>query len=149
MTGSGCRYDQSPMKTRTLLLLSLACGIAILVAGGLALWRLSNAETTPPVALGDVAMVGDMSVIVTDSVEEGRALAVSLEMGGIDDPQPTDGFRLIASGRQLPVADTTCAPATVEVRSCTLSFDLSEIDGVSRVLVYRRGEDQARWVLAS
>ena len=137
------------MKTRTLLLLALGCGLAILLAGGALLVMLAEQDAPePPVALGDQASIGDMRVTVVAVAEQGGAdtLTVELVVGGVDDPDGSVGFELIASGRPIPPDDpSTCGATTVEPRPCTLVFDVSTADGESRVLRYLRGDDQARW----
>jgi hypothetical protein len=136
------------MKTRTLLLLSLACGLAIMLAGAVFLFQLSTQDDlSEPVAIGERVRVGDMQVEVTVADETAGELAVVIELGGVADDDPTDGFRLIASGRGVAVADTTCPPSGVDIVACVVTFDVSEADGRSRVLFYERGDDQARWVL--
>jgi hypothetical protein len=143
------------MKTRTLLMLALACGLAILLAGGVLLLQLLNrADVVPPTPLGEQAMVGDMAVSVVTFDETAGVMTVDVMLSGVDDPDGADGFRLIASGREaerLDGADTgvSCATTSVEVSACTLAFDVSPADGVSRVLFYRRGDQQARWVLTT
>jgi hypothetical protein len=105
-------------------------------------------EPEPPVALGDQASIGDMRVTVVAVAEQGRAdtLTVELVVGGVDDPDGSVGFELIASGRPIPPGDpSTCGPTTIEPQPCTLVFDVSSADGESRVLRYLRGDDQARW----
>ena len=136
------------MKTRTLLMLAMACGLAIMLAGAVFLFQLSNQdELAPPIDFGEPARVGDMNVTITAATERDGVLSVTIEIGGVSDDQPTDEFRLIASGRAVSVADTTCGPAESDLQGCLVSFDVSAADGVSRVLFYERGDDQARWVL--
>jgi hypothetical protein len=136
------------MKTRTLLMLALACGLAIMLAGAVFLFQLSTQDDlAEPAAVGEQVQVGDMQVTVTNVDETDGILAVLVEIGGTADDQPADEFRLIASGRGMSVADTTCPPTEIDVVACTVTFDVSLADGVSRVLFYERGEDQARWVL--
>lgn len=137
------------MKTRTLLMLALACGLAIMLAGAVFLFQLTTQEElAEPVPIGEQVRVGDMMVSVTNASEQGDGrLAIVIEIGGTVDEQPADEFRLIASGRALSVLDTTCPPAESFVQACIVSFDVSEADGVSRVLFYERGDDRARWVL--
>lgn len=142
------------MRTRTLLVLALACGLAILLAGGVVLVQLLNrADATPPTPLGEPARVGDMVVTVTGSSERSGAIVADVEIGGVDDPDGSSGFRLIASGREAPRravgSPGECEATSVEVISCSVAFDTSAADGVSRVLFYRRGDQQARWVLSS
>lgn len=138
------------MKTRTLLLLALACGLAIMVAGAVFLFQLTaQDEVAPPVPVGEPVEVADMTVRVLGAEEVGGALRVSVRIGGVDDDDGATGFRLIASGRPI-VADTgpgRCGRTSVRASECTVSFDVSSADGSSRVLFYERGDEQARWVL--
>ena len=135
------------MKTRTLLLLALGCGLAILLAGGALLVMLvGQDDPEPPVGLGVETSIGDMHVIVFGAAAQDEPLIVELVLGGVDAPDGAAGFELIASGRPIPPGGaSTCGATTVEPRPCTLAFDVSTADGESRVLRYRRGDDQARW----
>ncbi len=141
------------MKTRTLLLLALACGVAIMLAGAVFLFQLATQdEVAEPVPLGEPVEVGDMTVIVDSAVDAGGALDVSVRIGGVDDPDGADGFRLIASGRPL-LPDSAargglCGRTTDTVTECLVRFDVSSADGDSRVLFYERGDESARWVLS-
>lgn len=138
------------MKTRNLLLLALACGLAIMLAGAVFFFQLATQdEAIPPVPVGDEARVGDMLVTVTDVDETGGTLRVTITIGGTDDDDPADEFRLIASARPVQLGASTCAASTSgERQTCTLTFDVGDVDGASRVLFYERGEEQARWVLS-
>ena len=114
------------MKTRTLLLLALACGVAIMAAGAVFLVQLSRqADAAPPVPLGEVTEVGDADA-------------------------PT-AKHLIASGHaavpESSAAAGRCAGTTIEPERCTIRFDVSGARGDSRVLFYERGDELARWVL--
>jgi len=146
-------YPASAMKTRTLMLLALACGVAIMLAGAVFLVQLSTQDDLDPaVALGAPATVGDMTLVVEQAVEAEGVLEVSVRIGGVDDADGAAGFRLIASGRAAEADPTTgdgsCAATTVAELRCVVRFDVSAADGESRVLFYERGEEQARWVLA-
>jgi hypothetical protein len=146
------------MKTRTLMLLALACGVAIMAAGAAFLIQLSSQdEAEQPTPIGDEVIVGDMRVIVGGSEEREGVLAVALTIGGVDDPDGTAGFMLIASGRAARpgaasvddgTAESDCGVITVEPRNCVVRFDVSGADGESRVLFYERGDERARGVLA-
>jgi hypothetical protein len=76
-----------------------------------------------------------------------------VEIGGVDDLDGIDSFRLITGDRRLdPVtapADGRCVEITVEAQRCRIEFDVSAADGSSRVLVLRRGDEQRNWVLAT
>lgn len=138
------------MRTRTLMLLSLACGLAILFAGVALLIQLVNrADVEPPRAIGDEVTVGDMVVVVRSSgdVLDGSVVrhVVRLDIGGVDDPEGTDGFRMIASARPAPLLES-CGATTVEVRPCELVFEVLD-DGGSRQLLYDRGDQTVRWLL--
>ena len=68
------------MKTRTLMLLALACGVAIMAAGAVFLIQLSNQdEAEQPTPIGDEVTVGDMRVIVDGSQERDGVLEVALD----------------------------------------------------------------------
>lgn len=140
------------MKTRTLLLLALACGVAIMAAGAVFLVQLSRqADAAPPVPLGEATVVGDMRVVVDGSVERDGVLEVTVTIGGVDDADGSDGFRLIASGHAATPehadAAAACGATTTEAERCILRFDVSGARGESRVLFYERGDERVRWVL--
>ena len=44
--------------------------------------------------------------------------------------------------------DSRCAATTVAPQECELTFDVGGAAGGARVLLYRRGDDVARWELA-
>ncbi|MCU0261422.1 MAG: hypothetical protein MUE78_10415, partial [Ilumatobacteraceae bacterium] len=69
-------------------------------------------------------------------------------IGGVDDPDGAEQFRLIAAGRPAPLVDS-CGATTVEAAPCTLVFDVSGADGRSRQLLYDRGDESARWDLSA
>lgn len=130
------------------MLLALGCGVAIMLAGAVFLVQLSTQDDIePPTAVGEQIRVGDMDVTVLGSSESDGVLRVSISIGGTDDGDPADEFRLIASARQVALAGSDCPPVDGTGASCELAFDVSGADGVSRVLFYERGEQSARWVL--
>jgi hypothetical protein len=137
------------MKTRTLLLLALGCGLAILLAGGALLVMLAGQdEPEPAVAIGEESAIGDMRVTVVAAEEPADAdiLTIDVVLGGVEDDDGSAGFELIASGRPIrPGESSTCGATTAEPRPCTLVFDVSTADGESRVLRYHRGDGRARW----
>lgn len=140
------------MKTRTLLLLALGCGLMIMIAGAVFLFQLAGQDdVAPATGIGAAVEVGDMTVTVLDATEDDGLLAVEVRIGGVDDPDGVDEFRLIASGRAVTPLPATeqgdCSATSVEARSCAVRFDVSDADGSSRVLFYDRGDDGARWVL--
>lgn len=141
------------MKTRTLLLLSVGTALMILAAGGVLLYQLSSQDaTTETTPLGAPAQVGDAEITVSGSSMQGSILRVDVEIGGVDDVRGVEAFALVTGDRRLaPLtapADGRCTEITEERRACTIDFDVSATEGSSRVLVVRRGEDQATWRLA-
>ena len=147
------------MKTRTLLLLSVGCALMILLAGGALLVQLARQESTVEATpLGVSTQVGDAEVTVigpdssTDAGASDGLLRVAVEIGGVDDESGIDGFALVTGDRRLTPVSTggpgRCAAITVAARRCTIDFDISASEGSSRVLVLRRGENQATWRLS-
>lgn len=140
------------MKTRTLLLLSVGTALMILLAGGALLFQLSTQDSTSDsIDLGSTTAVGDIEVTVLDAVVAGDRLAVDVEIGGVDDVDGIESFRLVTGDRRLdPIAaldEGRCAEITTVVQRCTIDFDIGASEGTSRVLVLRRGEEQATWRL--
>jgi hypothetical protein len=142
------------MKTRTLLLLSVGTALAILVAGGILLFQLSNEQQAiEPSPLGAPATVGDATVTVFGVVDDptGAGLAtLDVELGGVDDRDGVDSFRLVVRGESfVPVttrADGRCRSIEIEPLRCVLQFG-ADLDGGSGVLVMRRGDQQANWTV--
>lgn len=143
------------MRTRTLLLLAVSCGLVILLAGGVWLLRLDSTSDAGPTTfqLGDTAQAGDLRVTVVSATESSGTMVVEVRTSGVDDPLGFDDFKLltgdlldaVAPGEADPEA---CTATTVAEQTCTLTYDTSAAtgDGV-RVLVVRRGEDVRRWSL--
>lgn len=131
------------------MLLSLACGLAIMTAGAALLFQLATSDEPEPAApVGEAVEVGDMTVVVETVDEVAGVVRVDISLGGVVDDDPTDGFRLIASARPVGLSTTTCGPSSAELGSCTLEFALGDVDGSSRVLFYERGDEQVRWILS-
>jgi hypothetical protein len=142
------------VKTRTLLLLALGCGIAILAAGVAQFVRLSQQDDpATPVAIGASVTVGDLDVVVEGVDDDGATVEVRLSLGGVEDPDAADGFRLVVPGAAIaPSAGDggeppSCRAATVAPTACRLRFELPAEPGSTRVLVLRRGDEQVRWDL--
>lgn len=140
------------MRTRTLLLLAVTCGLAILLAGGIQLFRLSNQETpVPPLTVGATGSAGDATVTVEDVDTTDAALVVTVTLGGVDDASGLTGFSLVAPNtRVAPNATagaTSCTGFTVAEVTCTLSFPTEGLTGTDRQLLLIRAEDQVRWKL--
>ncbi|MBV1893070.1 MAG: hypothetical protein KUG57_03420 [Ilumatobacteraceae bacterium] len=140
------------MKTRTLLLLSVAMAFAILMAGGIFLLQLSNeSSTVQPLELGESTGIGDVTVTVLEVTNSVALLGIEIEIEGVDDADGIDNFWLVTGDRRLPPvaapADGRCSEITVSSQQCRLDFDISAVETSSRVLVMRRGDQQRNWVL--
>jgi hypothetical protein len=143
------------VRTRTLLLLAVACGLVILAAGVVQLLRIAaegDADTDEEFhRLGETVHVGDLTVVVESYDEGGDTATLSVTLGGVDDADGADEFRLVVPGEALlPTAAgaEACAGTTVAAQTCRLTFDVREAAGGARILLYRRGDDVARWELA-
>ena len=141
------------MRTRTLLLLAVTCGLAILLAGGIQLFRLANQESPdPPLTIGSTGTAGDAAVTV-DSVDvTDTALVVTVTLEGVDDPDGLDGFSLVAPGKRIAhdadaANGTACTRFTVAPVTCTLRFPTDGLTGSDRQLLFIRADDQVRWKL--
>ena len=98
------------MKTRTLLLLAVVCGMAILVAGTVQLLRVAGQKnTTTLVRIGETGRAGDATVVVDGVDVQPDAVTVTVTLGGVDDADGLDGFTMVAAGS---TARSTAAPAT-------------------------------------
>lgn len=137
------------MRTRTLLLLAVGCGLAILIAGGVFFLQIAQTdEATTSLPIGATAQAGDLDVTVLDAHEADGRMTVDMELAGVDADVRAD-FVLLTGTALEPLGDEpdACAQATVAPQQCTLVFDTSATEGSVRVLVVRRGEDQHRWTL--
>jgi hypothetical protein len=142
------------MRTRTLLLLAVLCGLAILVAGSVQLLRLTtDGSAVADLTIGDAASAGDLTVTVESAAETDGFMRVQVRLGGVADDAGADGFRLVVPDgvlEPLPVTQAgagACGAITVEPQQCTLVFGTAAAHGTPRVLLLRRGEDQRRWTL--
>lgn len=140
------------MRTRTLLLLALFCGLAILAAGAVQLWMISDPpEPAAALQIGEGGTAGDADVTVLAARRQGDAVVVDVRIGGVDDDTGLDGFRVIGGGQSAPVdiADpaTTCSAITTATTECALGFDLSEAGSGQLRLVFSRADEQLRWLI--
>jgi hypothetical protein len=138
------------MKTRTLLLLAVTCGLAILIAGTVQLLRLANQETQPVVALGASGVAGDARITVTGFDETNGIAVVEVTLAGVDDPEGVQGFTLVGSGATAAPSGggaQPCAGFTVDPVECTLTFPTAAMQTADRLLVFKRADQTARWKL--
>lgn len=137
------------MKTRTLLVLAVVCGLAILVAGGAQLLRVAGRDAPErPLDVGRTAQVGDATVTVTAVETHDRSLTVTLRVGGVEDPNGGGGFTLVTDAPVRP-ADNGCLAFTQAERECRVRFDDLSERTRARVLVYARVDERARWDLTT
>lgn len=139
------------MKTRTLLLLSVACGLIILVAGGVKLLQVATDRTEVPVLVtGDQSRIGDMTVRVESITSTATGAEVLVAMAGVPGELAVDGWRLLGDGEVVEpyttVGDGLCdarttVPEAGEV-SCIVRFP--NVDTVQAVAYTRAGE-QRQW----
>lgn len=146
---AGTAVSWAGMQTRTLLLLSLVCGLAILVAGMVVVLQIADQGSVPdPEPLGQPVAVGDMTVVVEGSTaSEGRRL-VDIRIGGVDDPSGSDTFVLRSASTDTALIEG-CGPIRAEIESCTLQFAEPDDPNTTLQLLYGRGDQRARWVLRS
>jgi hypothetical protein len=142
------------MKTRTLLLLAVAVGLLILIAGTIQLLRIDDSGSSAhDLAIGDSAKAGDLEVTVVSAVERDGVMFVTVRTRGVDDPAGVEDFALVGIGAAVKptaaeaVGDRACRGLTEAEQTCTLAFATADLDGSTRVLLLRRGEDQRRWSL--
>lgn len=140
------------MRTRTLLILAVVCGFAILLAGGLQLLRIANQDTDDEDYhdIGEAVAVGDLTVVVESWEETDGTATVAVRLGGVDDADGTAEFRLVVPEHSLEASgrgDGQCGATTVADQKCQLTFDIGDAPGGARILLFRRGEDVARWTL--
>jgi hypothetical protein len=137
------------MRTRTLLLLAIACGLVILLAGGIQLLRVGDQEQSATLLqTGEPGKAGDVTVELTSSSADDSKLVAVVRLGGADDPDGLDGFTLVGPGKVVAVSSSTCDGITAATAECALTFATGEMQGTSRQLIFHRADDQLRWVLA-
>lgn len=140
------------MKTRTLILWSLVCGVIILVAGSIKLFQVSTSKSTVEfLAFGQPAIVADMDVTVEAfDTTPGNVLA-RVTMSGPEGADAREGWRIIVGDRVLSPVDATdageqCTVTGATPVTCVIAFPL--VDG-SPVFAYLRAGDQRQWAAQS
>jgi hypothetical protein len=130
-------------------LLAIACGLVILLAGGIQLLRVTGQEQSATLLkVGEPGKAGDVTVALVSSSVNGSEVVANVRLGGIDDPDGLDGFTLVGPGKVVAVTSSTCAGITVDDRVWALTFATADMQGTSRQLIFHRADDQLRWVLA-
>ncbi len=148
------------MKTRTLIALAVGCGVAILVAGGVFLWRvIANRDelTVPEIrAPGQSQQVGPVTATVAGSSLVDTLVVVRVHL------QSSQAFADAGRGWSLVVTGDTTARAPVPVPAgegaacdgqpvqpgvgidCTLAFPAGDGD---RYVAFAVGGTQRQWKL--
>lgn len=139
------------MKTRTLLLLSVACGLIILVAGGLKLLQVATDRTEVPVlSTGDESRIGDMTVRVESITVGTSGTEARVAMAGVPGATAVDGWRLLGDGEVVEpfttVGDGVCDARTTvpEVGEVVCVVRFPSVETVQAVAYTRAGE-QRQW----
>lgn len=137
------------VKTKTLLLLSLGCAIAILGAGIGLVFRIgSSGDTSTPSEYGVTAEVGDLQVVLTNSERSGNRQYIDVDVWGVNEETVVDSFVVISGGDQISAEPSNCASSVEVQQSCEIVFVLATDAAGPAVLLVTRGEERARWVLA-
>lgn len=149
------------MKTRNLILLALAAGLAILVAGGVFLVNVARNRDaltlSEALAVGEGTEVGGRLVVVerVEVAGPSTVVAVRIDPRGNGGGTAEEGWALVAGGALrdpvgVPEADRdeACAGLPVEDAqvTCLLAFDSGETEGT---LSYAYAGDQQQWRLGS
>lgn len=136
------------MKTRTLLLLAVVCGMAILVAGTVQLLRVAGQENKTTLGMHAAGRAGDAAVVVDDASLRAGELTVTVTIGGVDDDGGLAGFRLVRTGADpVGVTGGTCTGFSTAKQQCTLAFVDEGADGDQRLLLFSRADETVRWSL--
>lgn len=139
------------MKTRTLLLLSVACGLVILVAGGLKLFQVATDRTEVPVlAIGESTRIGDMTVRVDALVVGASGTEARVAMSGVAGATAVDGWRLLGDGEVVEpfttagdgLCDARTEVPTAGELECTVRFTSVE---TIQAVAYTRAGEQRQW----
>jgi hypothetical protein len=143
------------VSTRKLIAVALLCGLAILVAGGIQLFRISDrsGRTVEVLEQGQSATVGGVQVQVVGSSRAGGQLGVSVRLSARGDGTsvPLSSFTLLVGGDlEQAVPDSSpsaCAdplPVTPILTACDVAFASRE---GTATLSFSYGGQQRLWRL--
>lgn len=146
------------VKTRTLMLLSVVCGLLIVLAGGVKLFQVASDRTDIPVlSVGDRALVGDMTVVVESIELSPDGVAVAVSMSGVPGEVALGGWTMLGDGELLGPVDggvsgdggdsgacdrATVVPEDGTTLHCALRFPAAE---AVQYVAYQRGGELRRW----
>jgi len=143
------------VSTRKLIAVALLCGLAILVAGGIQLFRISDrsGRTVEVLEEGQSATVGAVEVEVVSSVRTSDTLAVSVRLGAGSGGTsvPLSSFTLLVGGdleQAVPGSGSSACPDPVPVSPTLTSCDVAfrSRDGTA-TLGFSHGGQQRLWHL--
>src|SRR5213078_1697126 len=97
------------MRTKTLLLLAVGCGLIILLAGGIQLLRVGGQQQSAKLLdTGQPGKAGDVTVELVSTTVGQQDVTAVVRVGGVDDPHGLDGFTLVGPGKVVKVTSSTC-----------------------------------------
>jgi hypothetical protein len=146
------------VSTRKLIGLAMVCGLAILIAGGIQLFRIADARDDPVdvLTVGESGTVGSVEASVTEVVQRSPlvlSVAVTAGAGSVGVPELSSAWLVTGDGRaRRPVAvpeayGPPCTPDPVppgEARSCLLAFEAADGQAFAR---FRVGDRVLVWGL--
>jgi hypothetical protein len=122
------------VSTRRLIIVALLCGLAILVAGGIQLFRISGGEdrVVEVLAEGQTATVGGVTLAVESSARDAAEIVAEVTFAPAEQRTTVDAdhFQLLVGGELSPpstgAAEPGDCPATLVVEQaglrCRLRF---------------------------
>ena len=143
------------VSTRKLIAVALLCGLAILVAGGIQLFRISDrsGRTVEVLEESQSATVGGVQVEVVSSTRTSVALRVSVRIGAPGDGTsvPLSSFTLLVGGdleQAVPGSSPSACPDPVPLTSTLTSCDVAfpSREGTA-TLSFSHGGQQRLWHL--
>jgi hypothetical protein len=136
------------VKTRTLLLLAVGCGLVILIAGSIKVFLIADDTSASNLAVGKSGEVDGMTVTLESVRRTATQTLVGVSLIGVDDPYGALSFEFGIVGKQLKPTPPNqgegraCAATSVQTPTkCVLAFDTIVAPGV---LIYER-DDTLRW----
>jgi hypothetical protein len=138
------------VKTRTLLLLAVGCGLIILVAGSIKLFLIADDSGTPKLSVGASGEAGGMTVTLESVRRTADRTLLEVSLIGIDDPDATAsrfGYGIVGAVLE-PAAPSAedgepCGATSRTVAThCVLAFETTEAPGV---LIYTSDDESLRW----
>ena len=150
------------MSTRKLILLALACGLAILVAGSVQLLRI-NRGTSSTLGVGDSTELATVTAKVTSGTVVGDQVQVVVSLSVASSAtspldRPVIGWSLLTGGLKKPVEASgvpdgtvpSCADIEVPVggeRECILGFPASPTVKDTTYVTFAFAGSSATWRL--